>query len=322
MGRFVRGILTYGDGTATAVTKFTNGSTSSQGQYIDTSGQPSGSDVLQSNIYNNFTYQVLVQKEIEKYRKTLLGLLHPAGMRVLGRYTLSSSNDAFFNIEQALYSGHTLSYYMGTTGVPASMVTNFNNPSNNIITFTSVPVGTNIADIFFANTSTIRLSSNTGDRISSLVVGVDYVHNQITLQTNTWLTFINVAYVSAIANTSAINILSLTGTYSYYNDGEYSNTSYPMMDIIRVGDTILVSNNPSKIVTSVDYINNIAYVNSIITNNAIGMSSNISVIRPFVTNSAAHIQIFGPTGVTYVPELITENGFSLTTEDGNIILLG
>ena len=85
------GIRIYGDGRAKANTSFLNGLVLSQGQYLNKQGQPSSYDVLQSSIYNNFTYQITVEKEIAKYRDILLNLLHPSGMKVLGRYSLRSN---------------------------------------------------------------------------------------------------------------------------------------------------------------------------------------------------------------------------------------
>lgn len=319
VGRFVNGILTYGDGKATATATFTNGLFKSQGQYLDSTGQPSGDDVIQSEIYNNFTYEILVQKEIEKYRKTLLGLLHPSGMKVLGRFTLSSANNRMFNISEALYSGHTFANTVGTQA-GSVMVTNSTNVTNNIVTITGVG-SANIGTIFFANTTTVRMRSTSGDSISGLVTKVNVTANQITLQSNTWLTFTNVATVRAFSGTNAINILSLSGLYTYYNGGVYSNTSYPLMDIVKVNDVVLISNNTSRTVSKVDYINNIITVSSNISANADGNIPNLTVIRPFVAN-AASIQYFGPVGIIYIPELTTESGITLTTEDGTIILLG
>ena len=85
------GIRIYGDGRAKANASFLNGLVLSQGQYLNKQGQPSSYDVLQSSIYNNFTYQITVEKEIAKYRDILLNLLHPSGMKVLGRYSLRSN---------------------------------------------------------------------------------------------------------------------------------------------------------------------------------------------------------------------------------------
>jgi len=87
------GVRRYGDGNARANALFLNGLVVSQGQYLNSRGKPSSSDVLQSKIYNNFTYIISVEKEIEKYREILLNLLHPTGMNFLGRYVLRSNTD-------------------------------------------------------------------------------------------------------------------------------------------------------------------------------------------------------------------------------------
>ena len=89
------GIKNYGNGRAVAKASFLNGLVLSQGQYLTKQGQPSSFDVLQSSIYNNYTYQITVEKEISKYRDILLNLLHPSGMQMLGRYVLN--NSANFN---------------------------------------------------------------------------------------------------------------------------------------------------------------------------------------------------------------------------------
>jgi hypothetical protein len=85
------GVRIYGDGRAKANASFLNGLVISQGQYLDKQGQPSSFNVLQSTNYNNYTYQITVEKEIAKYRDILLNLLHPTGMKMLGRYVLNSN---------------------------------------------------------------------------------------------------------------------------------------------------------------------------------------------------------------------------------------
>ena len=63
------GVRVYGDGNAKANASFLNGLVISQGQYLNSRGHPSSFDVLQSSIYNNYTYIVTVQKEIAKESK-------------------------------------------------------------------------------------------------------------------------------------------------------------------------------------------------------------------------------------------------------------
>ena len=97
------GVRRYGDGTAKATATFLNGLTISQGKYLNSFGQPSSFSVLQSKIYNNYTYQITVTEAIAKYRDILLNLLHPTGMQLIGRYALKSKtkfNSTAIGIEQ------------------------------------------------------------------------------------------------------------------------------------------------------------------------------------------------------------------------------
>jgi hypothetical protein len=51
----------------------------------------------------------------------------------------------------------------------------------------------------------------------------------------------------------------------------------------------------------------------------------MAVNRTFIANTALNsrqIFIYGAVGQVYIPELTTEDGFSITTEDGRTLLLG
>ncbi|MGA1049498.1 MAG: hypothetical protein ACO3UU_15955, partial [Minisyncoccia bacterium] len=87
---YVNGVKTYGDGNARASSKFLNGLIFGQGIYLDTKGQPSSFSILQSKNYNDYTYILSVEQPISKYRDILKNLLHPAGMKVIGRDLLNS----------------------------------------------------------------------------------------------------------------------------------------------------------------------------------------------------------------------------------------
>ena len=126
----------------------------------------------------------------------------------------------------------------------------------------------------------------------------------------------NVAYVTANAGSNVINISSLTGTYSIVNNGNYSNTAYPLKDIVYAGDQVLIANNPAATVTSVNYVTGTIVVSSNFTNAA---NSLMAVNRTFNTTQ---VKIFGPLGIQYFPELTDELGNLLTDEQGNILLLG
>ena len=311
----VNSLTTYGDGTAKATAIFLNGLTISEGQYLDTAGQLSSYDVLESEIYNNFTYEITLEKEIAKYRDILLNLLHPTGMRVLGKYALKSNTSTNFTAFNLLEAGHTLGFYTGDTGSYATMMSDWTNQSNNIIQLNAL-VGANI-ETFISTNSSITLTTANGFIIHSEVVNVkNAAANTVTLRDNVWTTFANVAYVTANSGTNIINITSLTNSYDIINNGIYSNTAYPLKDIVYAGDYVLVANNTEKQVQAVNYTSGIIYLNGNLSSPA---NSLMSVRR---TISTTGVRIDGFLGTVYYPSLTDELGNVLTTEGGDVILLG
>lgn len=311
------GYKNYGDGTAKGTASFLNGLVVSQGQYLTTQGQPSSFDVLQSTIYNNFTYQITVEKEISKYRSVLLELLHPTGMNVIGRNALKSNTSYSLHGFEALNQGHTLQYYTNYPASGVTMTTDFTNKSNNIINFNDL-AGANIANFIFTTNSSITITPTNGPNVHAEIVAVDTTSNTVTISSNIWLTFANVATVTGNSGANVININTLTGAYDIINNGIYSNTAYPLMDIVYAGDKVLVDNNTSKTVSTVDYVNGKIYLTSNLTANA---NSYMAVNRTFSATDG-NILIYGPIGLQYIPELITEDGRTITTEDGRTLLLG
>lgn len=310
------GVITYGDGTAKANAVFTNGLVSGEGKYIGTRGQLSSFDVLQNEDYNNYTYILTVEKEIEKYRNIIQDLLHPTGMKLLGRFVMNDANTLHSSETTAAKTGHTLGFYTGNPGSYGTMTTTWDNASNNIIKFYGLS-GANLENIIFPN-STIRLTDSHHNVIMSEVLSVlDGDANTVVLRDNTWLTFANVAYGSATASGNVININTLTGAYDIINNGDYTNPLNPLEDIVFVGDSVLIANNTERTVTSVDYVNSKIYVSPVMANTT--ANGLVSVRRNF---SATDIQIFGPVGTQYFTEIIDEFGNSLITENGQLILLG
>jgi hypothetical protein len=315
------GVISFGDGTAKANATFLNGLVIGEGQYLTSQGQPSSYDVLQSIKYNNFTYQITLEKEISKYREVLLNLLHPTGTNVIGRYALKSNNEVFHHAQQGFESGQKLSYYLGEhTSDALNIVTSFTNKSNNVIKFNN-KLGANLETIIFPNVSTIEIKNDRGVNIKSLVIGVNDAANSITIASNVWLTFGNVASVTGNSGSNTLNITSLTGQFDYENGGVYSNTSYPLKDIVYSGDSIQMNAN----VYTVETVNFTQNQIVLTTNLSSNENTLLSVKRNFIANSTPvsnQIKIFGPIGVQYVPEIATENDITLITEDGRTILLG
>lgn len=292
------GVRNYGDGTAKANATFLNGLVISQGQYLNSRGQPSSFDVLQNEVYNNFTYQITVEKEIEKYRSVLLNLLHPTGMNVIGRFALKANATLNMDGFEALNQGYPLSYFTGVDISTATMVANFTNKSNNIIKLDNLN-GNVPSDFVDIGNTYIEIIPTNGPNVHSEIVAVNDTTGEVTIDSNVWLTFGNVAVVTANSGQNTLVVQSLTGTYSTENNGVYSNTAYPLMDIVYIGDTIKVATNTQRVVTDIDFENNIITVDS---NFGSSINSYMSVNRTFVANSSTNsdqIRLYNPVGSQY-----------------------
>jgi len=319
--QYTNGVKTYGDGNARATAKFLNGLTIGQGQYLTSQGQPSAFNVLQSTYYNNYTYEITVEKEIARYRDILLNLLHPSGMQLIGRYSIRDDQNFNLHNADAFNSGHTLYNYTGVVSSKATMQADFTKASNNIVTFTNLS-GANIAT-FMVPGYTLALNPTSGPAVLSPIQTVDYANNIVVLTNNVWLTYANVAYVSANSGSSVINIRSLTGSYNIMNNGVYTNPALPLNDIVFTGDTVKLGSS-TYTVSGVNATAGTITVSSTISSTT--ANSLLSVNRTYAAGGTlqtyGQVVIFGPLGQGYVPELTDELGNSLTTQLGQVIILG
>jgi hypothetical protein len=286
------GIKTYGDGTAKGVATYLNGLVLGQGQYLNSQGQPSSYSVLESETYNNYTYLITVQKEIAKYRDILLNLLHPSGMKMLGRYKLLTAVEVPTSLFHEMSPGYPLAHYTNNTSSYVQMTSDFTNLSNNIVVFGNMNVA-NIANFIYANTI-LEIESGSGVNVRSRAVSVDHSNNEVTLETNTWLTYPNVAYVTGTTGTNTINITSLTGSYDIINNAQYSDPYYPLKDIVYIGDSISVPDNSIVWVDSIDYENGIIYLANNLTNS---VNSLMSVRRTFNTTQVKILNQIGSASI-------------------------
>jgi hypothetical protein len=292
--RYANGVITYGDGTATGIATFLNGLTLGTGQYLDSSGQPSSFDVLQSTNYNNYTYQITLEKEIAKYRTALLNLLHPTGMKVLGRFAMKSNGVLNISVSDMLQSGNTLYHFTGNANSTMTMSSNgdFAQTSTNIVRFTSLS-GANLENIFTTNT-TISFINQANDSFYGVVNTVSNTTSTIVLKNNVWLSMINVAKGSAVSGSNTINISNVyTSSYNLFNNGNYSSNN-PIVDIIQAGDFIKL-NNEVKLVTSINYTTKIL---TLANNFTYSNTGNISVNKVFAA-TAANVQIVKPNAAGY-----------------------
>lgn len=315
---FENGIRTYGNGAAAATAKFLNGLIVGEGQYLKDDGFPSSFQVLENEDYNNFTYQLTVQKSFDAYKDVLFKLLHPSGTKIIPINALKSQETLDINKESFQANSHTLGFYTGSTSSNAAMYSTFENASNNIIKFDAL-AGANIANIAIPGSS-VSLIYPYGPNVYSEIISVSHTSNTAVIRDNVYLSFANVATANVLTSNNRINILSVTDQYDVINNGEYSNTSNKMRDIVFIGDRIRVVNGASTFhgtITYVQYSNNVIFANTTIPFSS--NSANISIGRTIVTSN---VEFYNSLGTIYYPELITQDNKSLTTQDGRILILG
>lgn len=315
------GVRIYGDGLAQATASFLNGLVVSQGQYINYSGQPSGYSVLESQDFNAYTYQITVDQTISVYRDIILNLLHPSGMKLLGRYAMGSSNNFYSMLSEESQQGTTLSYLTNSVTSNVVMISSYANPSNNIIKFNNLN-GANLQNIVFVG-NTIALTTTSGDCVTGVVTSVSN-SNTVTISSNVWLSYANVAYVYGGSFTiqgdlltetgsedllpesgtedlmtgPSLNISALTNSYNLVNGGIYTNPLIPLEDIIRVNDNVFIGNNISNLsgntanVVSVDYVNNIFYIDVPI-DGANGVTNTFVSVNRTYTALGSEVIIYG-----------------------------
>lgn len=80
-------LTSIGDGTAQAVSTIITGTFIYPGRYLNDDGHLSSYNFLQDrDYYQDFSYVVKAKQSIEKYRKALKDLIHPAGLNLFGEY--------------------------------------------------------------------------------------------------------------------------------------------------------------------------------------------------------------------------------------------
>jgi hypothetical protein len=312
------GIRTYGNGAAEATARFLNGLIIGQGQYLNDDGFPSSYQVLQNQDFNNFTYQLKVQKSFSAYKEILYKLLHPSGTKVIPVNAIKS--EAKITVRDNNYKSNSLplAYYTGTAGSNATVFGSFAVPSNNIIKFDAL-VGANIAEFINVNTI-ISVTSAYGPNLYSTVTSVDYSSETVTVSDNIFLRFANVAIANVLTSSNQINISTITNQYDLINNGEYSDYSNKLLDIAFIGDAIRLvseSDDYTGTVQYVSYSNNVLFVTPAPSFTANG--ANLSIGRNLVSTS---VEIYNTVGLPGTPYLTTQDGNVLLTQDGRIITLG
>lgn len=84
----------FGDGTANLTALVSSGTYEYPGRYLDDSGLISGTNKLENrDYYQNYSYVVKVGKALDKYRRYVSELIHPAGTRLWAEFAYKANTD-------------------------------------------------------------------------------------------------------------------------------------------------------------------------------------------------------------------------------------
>ena len=318
IGGFSSGIKIYGDGTAKANAEFINGTVLLKGEYLNQEGFLSSFGKLQNELYNDFTYTLTVEKEFDKYKKLLYGLIHPAGSKVASRNAVKSTS----SLDLLTDSSRRQSFELKDLTSPNvyGMLS-----SENVLQIYELDKGNTgvyLTSLITQN-SYIKVISTNGEQIFSKTQSIDNDSDTIYLTDYTILYHANVAYGYSNGNTFIVT--QTTNNFNSINNGLYSNTNNHLIDIVFPGDVLYVSNNDPVSINSIDYTNWIIYANSELNiSGSFGIPVLVSVQRNFVSEqifveyefAAGNVVASGNTST-----LMSIDGFFITDENDNLIYI-
>lgn len=314
---YVNGVKYYGDGTARANAEFSSGIIQGSGQYINSDGFLSDSNLLESEIINDYSYFVIVQQEFVRYKQLLNNILHPTGKQSVNYYNIKN--------EQALI--HTISSEINKE-VPLSAVT-----VPGVYGILTDPTTLQIHDLqkditnisllnVLSQNDHIHLESTNGEIFYSEIETIDNQNDIINLRDGNILEYANVANGYVVGNTVVVKYL--TGRYDLINDGVYDNVN-KLMDIVYPGDLLTISNNTPHTISSVDYANNIIVANSALNYSGSNTTPEmITITRYFRANNISinyNLDYKYLLGYGNTVTGISIDGFELHDEYDNVIYI-
>lgn len=156
-----------GDGTANAVALLTQGAVTYPGRYLNDDGHVSSFNFLQDrDYYQNHSYVIRVEDSINKYRKAIKELLHPAGMKLFGEFLRDDPNTHGYNsdaLESLIVTYRTGTYVSSYGNISVNLASHTQTTGNTVyLEFTSGNVTSNTLDTAnISNGSFVVTSSNT-----------------------------------------------------------------------------------------------------------------------------------------------------------------
>lgn len=287
---YINGVRIYGDGNAKANSRFLDGIFTSSGIFLNSDGQLSSFPVLQSQIYNTFSYQLTAEAEYTKYAPVVKDIVHPAGMQLISRRLMTGNIATNILESNNEISIQPLSNYTNNVNSYITIALTGNTYSNVISIFgaaNSAGYPTSLANTNLSSNMYLTIIPQYGSNITSKISTINssnVVTNELIV-----LNYANVAY--GYTNGNTIIISSSTNTFNVINNGIYS-TNNALVDIFYPNNYVTISNNTQQLITSIDYSNGIIYVTNVLNNSGnasypqlVGTIRNIITGNVFVTSS-------------------------------------
>lgn len=222
-------LSSFGDGTAKATASIVTGSFTYPGRYLNDDGHLSGYNFLEDrDYYQSFSYVVKARHSIEKYRKALKDLIHPAGMKLFGEYLfVDPMLNVSFNTTNGQYTNTTyLGTYTSTSNANGTLVLVYS-PNKDVSALTNVYVEILSGDtanlsngsfsvnainsaaftIYYANAMSGTVSANTGNGNTRILTGSSTAFARFNLGDRLRISgYSNTFYVGAVQNATSLTV--------------------------------------------------------------------------------------------------------------------
>jgi hypothetical protein len=222
-------LSSIGDGTAKATASIVTGSFTYPGRYLNDDGHLSGYNFLEDrDYYQSFSYVVKARHSIEKYRKALKDLIHPAGMRLFGEYLfVDPLLDVSFNTTNGQYANTTyVGTYSSTSNANGTLVLVYS-PNINVSSLANVYIeimsgntdnlssgkfSVNVINsaaftIYYANTLSGTVSANSGNGNTRMLTGSSTEFDKLNLGDRIRISgYSNTFYVGAVQNATSLTV--------------------------------------------------------------------------------------------------------------------
>lgn len=307
--------LTTGTGAQASATIVT-GAFTYPGRFLNDDGFLSGYNFIQDrDYYQNYSYAVLIDEPLNKYKKTLTDLTHPAGMKLFGHYLLkdqvatnvemSAANNSTNNklllssytintsdiIKTGTYNVNTLP----TSYTPRIVAGSYNIKSVATASFTSSETNLiiNNLDHGLRKNDTVYLKFHTA-QFSNVTNGLYTISSANQLQFIVPIANGNTSFYSPDAVSSNLTLSTGSGTTNAFTilSGNLGTSNIS----IAVGDTIIYGSNSATVLTANDISPNL-YVSPPFAGGLSGekfsvrkkpynVYGNVSILDPVITITA------------------------------------